>query len=276
MWRRPYEWASATYLSRSKALWMSRVTLESHLNRLWIVEGKRPTKSVWPISWPPPRIFRHPSACMLWRRRRRRTRESGKHTNSRKSALQSLSIVNWDSWEFLPAHSASRHTRTNKQENLESRLDTRFIWRWPCAVCCSVLQCVAACCSVLQCAAVCRNVLQCVAACCSVLRCVAVCCSVAQCVAVGCSALRCDAVWCSVLQCGAVRCSGVQCVEVCCVLQCGAVWCIAVQCGAVRCSAVQRVAVRVCYGCGGRGARKNLVDILKSQLLQCVTACCSV
>jgi len=33
-----------------------------------------------------------------------------------------------------------------------------------CAVCCSVLQCVAVCCSVLQCVAVCCSVLQCVAA----------------------------------------------------------------------------------------------------------------
>jgi len=39
-----------------------------------------------------------------------------------------------------------------------------------CAVCCSVLQCVAVCCSVLQCVAVCCSVLQCVAVCCSVLQ----------------------------------------------------------------------------------------------------------
>jgi len=76
------------------------------------------------------------------------------------------------------------------------------------AVCCSVLQCVAAVwpgrgrqmwCSVLQC--------ECVAVCCSVLQCVAVCCSMAgsgqadvvQCVAVfsGVSVLQCEcgAVW---------------------------------------------------------------------------------
>ena len=54
------------------------------------------------------------------------------------------------------------------------------------AVCCSVLQRVAACCSVLQCVVVCCSVLQCVAMCCSVLQCVAVCCSVLQCVAVCC------------------------------------------------------------------------------------------
>ena len=40
-----------------------------------------------------------------------------------------------------------------------------LVW---CAVCCSVLQCVAVCCSVLQCVAVCCSVLQCVA----VLQCV--------------------------------------------------------------------------------------------------------
>jgi len=51
------------------------------------------------------------------------------------------------------------------------------------AVCCSVLQHVAACCSVLQCVAVCCNVLhrvQCVASCSSVLQCVAVCCSLSE------------------------------------------------------------------------------------------------
>ena len=38
------------------------------------------------------------------------------------------------------------------------------------AVCCSVLQCVAArCCSVLQCIVVCCSVLQCAAVCCSLL-----------------------------------------------------------------------------------------------------------
>ena len=49
-----------------------------------------------------------------------------------------------------------------------------------CAVCCSVLQCVAMCCIVLHCAAVCCSVLQCVAVCCSLLQCVAVCSSVLQ------------------------------------------------------------------------------------------------
>ena len=62
-----------------------------------------------------------------------------------------------------------------------------------CAVCCSVLQCVAA----SQCVAVCCSVLQCVAVCCSVslhgtrirsvLQRFAVCCSVSHCVAVCCS-----------------------------------------------------------------------------------------
>jgi len=61
------------------------------------------------------------------------------------------------------------------------------------AVCCSVLQRVAACFNVLQCVAVscsvCCSALQCVVVCCSVLQhvaCVAVCCSVSQCVAACC------------------------------------------------------------------------------------------
>ena len=64
-----------------------------------------------------------------------------------------------------------------------------------CAVCRSVLQCVAVCCSAL------KSEMSCSAMassrqdlCCSVLQCVAVCCSVLQCVAVCCSALRCVAV----------------------------------------------------------------------------------
>ena len=48
------------------------------------------------------------------------------------------------------------------------------------AVCCSVLQCVAACCSVLQFVAVCCSVLQCVAVCVSLLQCITVRCSVVQ------------------------------------------------------------------------------------------------
>jgi len=36
---------------------------------------------------------------------------------------------------------------------------------WWCAVCCSVLQCVAVCCSLLQCVVVCCSALQCVVAC---------------------------------------------------------------------------------------------------------------
>ena len=79
-----------------------------------------------------------------------------------------------------------------------------------CAVCCSVLHCVAVCCRVLQCVAVCCSVLQCLAVCCRVLPCVAVCCSVLQCVAVCCSVLQCVAVCCSVLRCVAVCCSVLQ------------------------------------------------------------------
>ena len=66
-------------------------------------------------------------------------------------------------------------------------------------MCYSVLQCVAVCCSVLQYVAAdddvggrlsaahplhYSHILFCVAVCCSVLQCVAVCCSVLQCVAV--------------------------------------------------------------------------------------------
>jgi len=73
------------------------------------------------------------------------------------------------------------------------------------AVCCSMLQCVAAyvyhCCGVLQRDAVCCSMLQCVAVCCSrhvpLLRCVAVYCSMLHCVAVCCSKLQYDAACCS-------------------------------------------------------------------------------
>jgi len=70
-----------------------------------------------------------------------------------------------------------------------------------------VLQCVAVCCSVLQCVAassqsdVCEVLIdlmvshvieaKCVAVCCSVLQCVAVCCSVLQCVAVSSKGVSC-------------------------------------------------------------------------------------
>jgi len=118
-----------------------------------------------------------------------------------------------------------------------------------------MLQCVALCCSVLQCVAadVCEShpvhapvtllsvtphviattgVLQCVAVCCSVLQCVAVCCSMlqyaAQRVAVCCSVLQRDVVSTplsvtfrilaarSALQCVAMLCSVLQLVEMCC------------------------------------------------------------
>ena len=55
-----------------------------------------------------------------------------------------------------------------------------------------------------------------IAVCCRVLQCVAVCCSVLQCAAVWCSVMQCVAVCCSVLQCVAVYCGVVQCVAVCC------------------------------------------------------------
>jgi len=79
------------------------------------------------------------------------------------------------------------------------------------AVCCSVLQYVAACYIfsrvllplnlffVLQCAAVCCGVLHCVAVCCSVVRYVAGRCGVLLCIAVCCSVLRCVAVLCHLL-----------------------------------------------------------------------------
>jgi len=95
-----------------------------------------------------------------------------------------------------------------------------------CAVCCSVLQCVAVCCSVVQCVAVCCSVLQCVAVCCSVLRCLwdvkGMCWEVPICnmrrvgrqheVCILCTVYRCVAMCCSVLQCVAVCCSVLQCV----------------------------------------------------------------
>jgi len=67
------------------------------------------------------------------------------------------------------------------------------------AVCCSVLQCVAACCSVLQCVPVCSSLFRCVPMCCSVLQCVARCHSVLQCVTVCCSVLHCIVVCCHLL-----------------------------------------------------------------------------
>jgi len=116
------------------------------------------------------------------------------------------------------------------------------------ALCCSVLQCVAA---ALQCVAVRCSVLQCVAACygsvrsplCKVLQCVVVCCSALHCFVVCCSMLqqrkittlqssfRSWRLYYSVLQCVTVCCSSVkltlskripfsapvlQCVAVCC------------------------------------------------------------
>ena len=68
---------------------------------------------------------------------------------------------------------------------------------------CRVLECVGVCCNTFDratqsqaqstnvCVAVCCSVLQRVAACCSVMQCVAMCCSVLQCVAVRCSVLQC-------------------------------------------------------------------------------------
>ena len=103
-----------------------------------------------------------------------------------------------------------------------------------------IWQCVAVCCSVLQCVAACGTAWQCCAVCCRLLRSlktivqwhwrragrcidryVAVCCSVLRCCSVCCSMLRClDAIvqwhWmcCSVLQCVAVCCSVLQCVTI--------------------------------------------------------------
>ena len=108
-----------------------------------------------------------------------------------------------------------------------------------------MLQCVAVCCSVLQGVAACSNVSSrlniqgnsgvCVVAfveCCRVLQFVAVCCRVMLCVEVCCSVLKrqlvpqfttenvcdngmCVAVCCSVLQCATLCCSVLQCVTVC-------------------------------------------------------------
>ena len=101
-----------------------------------------------------------------------------------------------------------------------------------CAVCCRVLQYVAAVlqpetcirlptcnssvfvavnCSVLQCDAVCCSVLQCAAVCCSVLQCVAEC-DLHQIMNMQCYRV---ALRCSVLQCAAVCCSVTHCVAVC-------------------------------------------------------------
>ena len=90
------------------------------------------------------------------------------------------------------------------------------------AVCCSVLQCVAACSSVFHWAAV--SVWQCAAVLFSVFQwklvlsaghihaldqvrqCVALCCCVVKCGAAWCSMLQCVAVWCCVLQCVTKKC----------------------------------------------------------------------
>jgi len=101
------------------------------------------------------------------------------------------------------------------------------------AVCCSVLQCVAvilATCALIAPRPILLQVMQmCVAVCCSVLQCVAACCSVLQCVAARhlgdysviaprriLVQVMCVAVCCSVLQCVAVCSSVLQCVAVCC------------------------------------------------------------
>jgi len=108
-----------------------------------------------------------------------------------------------------------------------------------CAVCCSVLQCVAVCCSVLPYVAVSCHVLQWVAVCCRVLQCAAACCSALQCVAMCCSVLPCVAVCCSALQRVVVCYSVLQRVAMCCsVLQCVAVCCSVFQGAAVRCSTI--------------------------------------
>jgi len=78
-------------------------------------------------------------------------------------------------------------------------------------VCCGVLQRVAVCCSVLQCVAVCYSVLQCVAVCCSVLQCVAACCSVLR------SRIKARATVHMFARLPVVCCNSLQCVVVCCV-----------------------------------------------------------
>jgi len=134
------------------------------------------------------------------------------------------------------------------------------------AVCCSVLQRVAACRSMLQ-------RLQCVfntlstwmqiaigsrLYCSAMLQCVVLCCSVLQCIAVRCSALQCvaaclrytvdliaDRDWVTLLQvcCSAMmQCVAFCYVAVCCrVLQCVAVCYSVLQCVAVCCSVLQCV-----------------------------------
>ena len=150
------------------------------------------------------------------------------------------------------------------------------------ALCCSVLQCIAAFCSVLWCVTMCCSMLQLYCSVlqmyCSVLQCVAVCCSVLQCVAI---LLQCDAVvyclptgeyvvlsniWMCArlhpkrleLQCVAAFRSVLQCVAVCCsVLQCVAVLCSTLQFVALLCSCTA-VALQ-----------------LHCSVLQCVAVCCN-
>ena len=149
------------------------------------------------------------------------------------------------------------------------------------AVCCSVLQRVAACGSVLQFQSMryppwrprawCKYagvrveffisntwresralccmyvVVQCVSLGCSVYAWVAVCIVVLQCVAVYCSVLQCVAVCCSVMQCVAVCCSVLQCECVslgCSVYAWVAVCIVVLLCVAVYCCVLQHVALR--------------------------------
>jgi len=122
-----------------------------------------------------------------------------------------------------------------------------------CAVCCSVLQCVAVCCSVLQCVAVCCSVLQCVAVCwlcvywrkrecaCSsgTTADAATHCNILQHTASHCNTLQqCEAVCCSMLQCVAAHCNILQHT----MLQCVAAHCNTLQHTASPTAAVDAVA----------------------------------
>jgi len=194
----------------------------------------------------------------------------------------------------------------------QEQVDSSFGWSvlWYVAVCCSVLQYVAAqhtaallahtysvqflvgvWFGVLQCAAVC------VVVCCSVLQCVswyvAVCCSVC-CGMLQCAAL-CAVVCCSVLQCVlwyvAVSCSVccimLQCAAVCVVVCCSVpqcvLWyvavCCSVCCGMLQCAVVCVVVCCSALQCVWQCApvccsvRSSILFIL---LLQCFAICCSV
>jgi len=112
------------------------------------------------------------------------------------------------------------------------------------ALCCNVLQRVAACCSVLQRVAACCSVLQRVEiVAVTVLRLLQCPCRLPDC----CSVLQCASVCYSVLQCAAVCCSVLQCVPLC-FHERGARLVLNL-CVAVSCCVLQRAAV-----CGSAAA----------------------